>query len=126
MIENFLTKRKSNNKAERTIEYKRLNLLKFDRFLNGKNIKYVTEEDLQRFFKRINSWHTRDRYDLLLIQFFRDVFDPDKKERSENMKWFKYTTKKQKKKQKNPNKKDFLIEPEEHKKLFDIDRHVAR
>ena len=100
LIESFLTKRKSNNKAERTIEYERLNLLKFDRFLNGKNIKYVTEEDLQRFFKRFNSWHTRDRYDLLLIQFFRDVFDPDKKERSENMKWFEYATKKQKKKPK--------------------------
>ena len=31
-----------------------------------------------------------------------------------------------KNRRKNPNKKDFLIEPKEHKKLFDICGHVAR
>lgn len=120
LINDFIDEKRANKLSENSVYFENLYLMKFASFLGNKSIKYATKENLINFFKTLNSWHTRDMYGAILIQFYRFVFNLDKNTRPDLMKWFNYTTKKQKKMEKNPDYKSKLIEPEDYQKIIDI------
>lgn len=107
--------------TERSLRNIKETLKKLADFLKQKSIKKADKEDLIGFFgdeKRVKI-KSRDTYANHIIPFFRWVNDLDKHTRPDNMKWFEYTTQRDKRKQTDPNRKEkFLISRDEYEKML--------
>lgn len=91
-------------------------------YFHPKDIRTLTEDGMISFFgdkKLFRNWRTRDTTATNIIQFYRWVYKLYKKERPTNLRFFEYTTPREKRKNKDINEKEkFLIEPLEYEKML--------
>jgi integrase len=118
LINKYEQFRQSLKKEPRTIESDIFCINKFASYIGDKSLKEVTPEDLQSFFKTITTYSTYNLVGMKVIIFYRWFYNLDGKERPPNMKWYMFIGKKQRKKHKDPNKKKYLVTPEEYQEIL--------
>jgi len=119
IIEKYRENRLSLGLSLNTIKNAISTITKLAKHIENKNLRNASTEDLQSMFKEIEDCDARDTYASRIITFYKWLLNLKEGDgRSKNMEWFKYSTKKDRRRQKNPNIKDELIEPEEYEKII--------
>ncbi len=125
VLVNYLTHRSrpSLELESNTIINDRDLILTLARCLKEKMFKNTSKEDMMDFFDTISE-KSRNLYGTKIILFYRWLFELDKREIPENMKWFTYTTKAKRLKRLDPELfKKCLITPEQYDKIMKITIH---
>ncbi|MCK5112530.1 MAG: site-specific integrase, partial [Thermoplasmatales archaeon] len=113
-------KTKKANLSERSLRNIKETLKKLADFLKSKSLEKATEQDLIDFFsnKERVTIGSRDTYANHMIPFYRYIEHADKHSRPTNMKWFDFTTAREKRKMIKPNKKqEQFITSDEYNKI---------
>lgn len=118
IIENYKKHRDSLGKAKNTVKTDINAIRKLSLNIGNKSLNNATEDDLKAFFTEIKNFIMRDHYASKIICFYKWLLKIEDEERPNNMKWYKYSKTSDREKQKNPNLKASLIEPEEYEKII--------
>lgn len=117
-IDEYLDIGKANKKSVNTIKTWGNALEKLGDSIENKRFKDVTEKDLREFFSNIKSCNYHDLVGGIIIRFYKWLFHLKRREIPEIMEWYRYTSKNQKERLKDPDIEKLLITPEEYKKIM--------
>jgi len=118
----FKKAQKGNTIEDRSLGNLEENLKKLANFAGSRNLKNLTDKELQDFFTSIESekYTSRDTYATTYIQFYRWVFKLPKRTPPSNMIWFTFTSAKSKRKNRDIRAKEkYFITLEEYNKMID-------
>ena len=102
LISHYITTKKS-LKAQNTLKTYQTTLRKLADFLKNRSFKEATKEDLIEFFNQSEFTPTvKNVTASRIILFYRWLFDLDRKDIPDNMKWFEYASTKQIEKESDP------------------------
>jgi integrase len=118
----FKKAQKGNTISPRSLGNIEQHLRKLSDFAGTRNLKELTDKEIQDFFNSIDSekYTSRDTYATTYIQFYRWVFKLPRKNMPLNMAFFYFTSAKTKRKNRDPEaRKKFFITSEEYKKMIE-------